>query len=104
MTRTILRIFCGLGLVGYFLTLDTQAATYFVATNGSDSNSGTRAAPFRHLSRAAASARQPGDTVVVMDGTYDNEGQVADSTGGGSVVALKYSGAIQRPITFRALN
>ena len=54
-----------------------QGATYYVATTGSDSNSGAQSAPFRHLSKAAAVAQQPGDTVIVMDGTYDNEGVIA---------------------------
>ena len=44
--------------------------------------------------------QQPGDTVVVMDGTYDNEGVLAP----GYVVRLKYSGAPGRPITFMAQN
>src|SRR5580704_4147801 len=82
----------------------SQAATYYVATNGSDSNPGTQLAPFRHLSKAAAAANRPGDTVLVLDGTYDNEGRIANTGGGGSVVTLNYSGSSQKPITFRALH
>src|SRR5881628_2155607 len=74
------------------------AATYYVATNGSDSNSGTQSAPFRHLSKGAAAAQQPGDTVIVMDGAYDNEGQVYPNY----VVTLYYSGTSENPITFKA--
>ncbi len=77
-----------------------SAATYYVATAGSDSNPGTQSAPFRHLSKAALTATQPGDTVIVMDGTYDNEGVVAPSI----VVILSYSGTAGNPITFRAQN
>ncbi len=77
-----------------------SAATYYVATTGSDSNPGTQSAPFRHLTKAAATATQPGDTVIVMDGTYDNEGVVAPNV----VVILYYSGTAGNPITFRAQN
>ena len=77
-----------------------SAATYYVATTGSDSNPGTQSAPFRHLTKAAATATQPGDTVIIMDGTYDNEGVVAPNV----VVILYYSGTAGNPITFRAQN
>jgi hypothetical protein len=77
-----------------------SAATYYVSTAGSDSNPGTQAAPFRHLTKGAATATQPGDTVIVMDGTYDNEGVVEPNF----VVTLYYSGTSGNPITFKAQN
>jgi hypothetical protein len=77
-----------------------SAATYYVSTSGSDSNSGLQSAPFRHLSKGAAAATNPGDIVVVMDGTYDNEGVVAPNY----VVTLNYSGTPGNPITFMAQN
>ena len=77
-----------------------SAATYYVATTGNDSNPGTSSAPFRHLSKAALTATQPGDTVIVADGTYDNEGVVSP----GYVVTLYYSGTSGNPITFKAQN
>ncbi len=80
-----------------------QAATYYVSTTGSDSNPGTQSAPFRHVSKGA-SAAHAGDTVIVMDGTYDNEGQVADSGGGGSVVTVTNVGTASAPITIMAQN
>jgi Protein of unknown function (DUF1565) len=73
-----------------------RPATYWVSLSGSDSNVGTFAAPFRHVSKAAAAARNPGDKVIVMPGTYDNEGV----TGTNYVVNLKSSGASGNPITF----
>lgn len=76
-----------------------SGATYYVGTNGSDSNSGTQSAPFRHLSKGAAIARA-GDTVIVLDGAYDNEGVVSP----GWVVTLYYSGTPGNPITFKAQN
>lgn len=76
------------------------ATTYYVSLNGSDSNSGSIRAPFRHISKGAAAAQNPGDTVIVMNGTYDNEGVVAPSF----VVNLQYSGAPGNPISFIAQN
>ena len=98
------RIFGHVMLAAQLLTAHSSAATYYVATIGADSNPGTLEAPFRHLSKAAASARQPGDTVMVLNGIYDNEGARATAGGQGSVVTLRYSGREGRPITFRALN
>jgi hypothetical protein len=45
------------------------AATYFVASGGSDDNPGTEAQPFRTVNRGAA-ALAPGDTAYVKAGTY----------------------------------
>ena len=47
----------------------TQAAEIHVATYGSDTNSGTRKAPFRTIQRAADRAR-PGDVITVHEGVY----------------------------------
>jgi hypothetical protein len=80
-----------------------HGATYYVSTSGSDSNSGAQSAPFRHISRGV-SAAGAGDTVIVMDGTYDNEGQVAASSGGGSVVTMMNTGSSGHPITIMAQN
>jgi hypothetical protein len=92
--RTLTVLWAGL----LFLSC-ASGATYYVGTNGSDSNPGTQAAPFRHLSKGAAVARA-GDTVIVLDGTYDNESVVAP----GYVVTLYYSGTAGNPITFKAQN
>ena len=43
--------------------------TYYVATNGSDSNSGSQNSPFATMTHAATKA-DPGDTVYVRGGTY----------------------------------
>ena len=80
-----------------------QGATYYVSTAGNDLNSGAQSAPFRHVSKGA-SAAHAGDTVIVMDGTYDNEGKIADSSGGGSVVNVTNVGTAASPITIMAQN
>lgn len=100
--RTLLR-----GTVCAFLSvivLPIHATNYYVAITGRDSNRGTERAPFRHLSKAAAAARHPGDTVIVLDGTYDNEGVVTTAESVRSVVTLNASGSEGKPITFRALH
>lgn len=88
-------MFCAIGTA--------HAATYYVSTAGSDSNPGSSSAPFRHVSKGASVA-QAGDTVIVMNGTYDNEQQVATSSGGGMVVTMTNSGTVGNPITIMAQN
>ncbi|TDD03294.1 pectate lyase, partial [Nonomuraea diastatica] len=46
---------------------NAAAAVYYVAPNGSDSASGTQAAPWASIARAQAAA-QPGDTVYFRGG------------------------------------
>ena len=52
-----------------FTALVTQAAEFHVATNGSDSNFGTRKSPLRTIQHAADLA-QPGDIITVHEGVY----------------------------------
>lgn len=80
-----------------------HATTYYVSTSGNDSNPGTASAPFRHVSKGAAAAHA-GDTVIVMNGTYDNEGKVADANNIGAVVTVTNSGTAGNPITIEAQN
>lgn len=58
--------------VGTFLlsALSASAATYYVATNGNDSNPGTIAQPFRAIGRGI-SALSGGDTLRIRGGTYN---------------------------------
>src|SRR3989338_2472963 len=46
-----------------------NAATYYVATNGSDSNSGSLSSPFKTIQKATDTV-QPGDKVIVKAGIY----------------------------------
>ena len=60
----ILAIFCFV-----FSAPSTAAATWFVATNGVDTNPGTSDAPFATIMQAQAAASS-GDTVYLRGGTY----------------------------------
>ncbi|MHC4625849.1 MAG: PKD domain-containing protein [Planctomycetota bacterium] len=53
------------------------AATYYVATNGDDSNPGTELEPFQRFQKGMNSARD-GDTVFVKAGVYDLSGYSKD--------------------------
>ena len=57
----------------------STAATYYVATNGSDSNPGTESQPWRTVTYAAQQVGA-GDTVYIRQGTY-NERLVVQSSG-----------------------
>lgn len=46
-----------------------HAATYYVATNGSDSNPGSQAAPFKNVQKAVGVVRA-GDTVIIKPGRH----------------------------------
>jgi hypothetical protein len=65
---------CGAGILVYALviflvTTTAQAATYYVATTGNDSNPGTIQLPFRTIVKGV-SVLKPGDTTLVRAGTY----------------------------------
>jgi Ca2+-binding RTX toxin-like protein len=68
--------------------------TYYVATTGSDSNSGSSTQPFLTLQKAADIVK-PGDTVIVRDGVYSG-------APGGELVVIRHSGTADAPITFQA--
>lgn len=96
----------GLAIAVTVLSQGLAAATFYVATNGSDSNPGSASAAFRTLQRAA-NAAFAGDTVVVRDGTYGHENSVTGGDSSGiqnSPVVLYNSGSPGAPITIRAEN
>ncbi len=62
------------GIIGALVLLlsasgAASAATYYVATNGSDSNAGTNASPFNTIKFAYRKVG-PGDTIIVKPGVY----------------------------------
>ncbi|KKT59378.1 MAG: Sheath polysaccharide-degrading enzyme, partial [Candidatus Giovannonibacteria bacterium GW2011_GWA1_44_25] len=68
-------------------TLATGAKTYYVATTGNDANTGTSAAPFKTIQKAA-DVVQAGDRVIVKAGTYYGR------------ILMKTSGTASAPIVF----
>jgi Right handed beta helix region len=69
------------------VTRNARATDYYVATTGSDSNSGTLAAPFASMQKGADVA-VAGDTVYIRGGTYKIVNGSSDSAG----VTLSKSG------------
>lgn len=74
------------------------ATTYFVSAIGSDSNAGTQARPFRTIQRAADLVN-PGDRVIVNDGTY--RGSDSDTT---PIVTINRGGNARNYVTFQSAN
>jgi probable HAF family extracellular repeat protein len=65
--------------------------SWFVSTGGSNANAGTLNAPLQTI-QAAANLAQPGDTVMIMTGTYHE------------TVTVPRSGTAAAPITFQPYN
>lgn len=65
-------------------------ATYYVATNGSDSNAGTSNAPFATLAKAAGLANA-GNLIYLRDGTYPVTSQITLSSSGvpGQLISVR---------------
>lgn len=78
---------------GSFATTVPSCAKW-AAANGSDSNSGTQASPFRHIT-ALAAALGPGQTGCLKSGDVFDE--APDSQGGGDIYHSQ--GTAQAPIT-----
>ncbi len=80
------------GLAIFFLysifVLSASAATYYVATNGSDSSAGTASFPFRTIQKAI-NVVTAGDVIQVRGGVY-------------SPVIISKSGAQNQPIVLQA--
>lgn len=77
-------------MFGVLLANPAQAiTTYYVATNGSDSNPGTQNSPFATLSYAATKA-QAGDTVYVRGGTYSFANEQYIGSVGTSSASISY--------------
>jgi hypothetical protein len=86
------------------LSVSSPAATFYVATTGSDSNAGTQGAPFATVAKGYASAAA-GDIVMIEDGTYGNNGNVGTlGTCCTPAVDMRHGGTSSAAITIRAQN
>jgi hypothetical protein len=79
--------------------------TYYVAPAGRDDNPGTRLEPFETIQRAADIVN-PGDTVLVEDGTYTGigEGTACASRTARPIVCLTRGGESAAWITFKSIH
>jgi hypothetical protein len=75
-----------LGMLG---TGQHSAAEYYLTPSGSDANPGTQARPWKTITKAD-NTLQPGDTVYIMNGEYQNK------------INTFNSGEASRYITYRA--
>jgi hypothetical protein len=82
-------------------TAMAQAATYYVATTGRDTNPGTAASPFLSIQKCVNTV-VAGDTCLVGNGTYTVSAATRHVAmiGGSSV----QNGTAQAPITLKSLN
>jgi hypothetical protein len=90
------------------LTISTSASTacaatgsgvcYYVSPTGSDSNAGTSASPFLTIQHAA-NVVNPGDMVIVRDGTYNNP---AISGVGSKLIIMTRGGTAANHVVFIA--
>jgi len=74
------------------ISMSAVAETYYVATTGSDDNTGTAERPFASLARAETVV-EPGDTVVIEDGLHYL---------GRRGLKIERAGEPDKPITYRA--
>jgi hypothetical protein len=94
--RKISHLFVQCAAIALMLT-PASAATFYVATNGSDSNPGSSTQPFLTVQKGVNVAIA-GDTIIVRDGTYGPNG-----TNSGSMPVNVYSaGTPSAPITLKA--
>lgn len=86
---------CVLVVLGSFVwnpQVSEAATSYYVATTGSDTNSGTLASPFRTIQKAASVA-VAGDTVHIRAGTYRETVTPTNSGSSGNLITYQpYNG------------
>lgn len=85
----------GLGFGG-----ETLGSTYYVSPTGSDSSSGSSSQPFKTIQHAA-DVVNPGDTVIVANGTYSCASCGGDSA---NLVNANRGGTSNAYVTFQAQN
>jgi len=93
-------LICGLVLLGSLVHAQrSEAETYYVDPNGDDRNKGTEAQPFQTIDTGAR-ALEPGDTLLVKNGTYTGTlafyGRPSGTSWNSPVTIAAYPGA--RPV------
>ena len=78
--------------------MQSGGTTFYVSPTGSDSNPGTEQQPFRTIQKAAGLV-DPGDTVIVEDGTY-----TGTSSSCGGIVCISRGGTSTNWVVFRSRN
>ena len=88
-----------------FLGSKLGATAYYVSPTGSDSNSGSStSAPFQTIQYAVSlSSLAPGDTIILMDGTYGAPPSCTDPTHS-MAVKITTGGTSANPITLKAMH
>lgn len=99
--RSKLAVLIGLSMSFMLWMPSTEAATYYVATTGTDGNPGTLASPWRTIGKAAA-LMVAGDTVLVRGGTYNQTRTNTDRYL--PAINVANSGTSGNPITFKAYD
>ncbi len=84
----IMKWYVWLNLVVLAAATAARAETYYVATNGSDENHGSKAKPLRTIQKAASVARA-GDTILLHGGVYSEH------------VVMRFSGQDSKPIVLK---
>ncbi len=91
------KILCGL-MMGFIVDIQAAGAeTYFISPTGKDSNTGLAQTSPWGTFKFAISHLLPGDTLILLDGTYDNSNT-------GFPVFKGINGTAAKPITVKALN
>ena len=85
-------------ILGLVVGIEPAGATaYFISTMGEDLNTGlTQTSPWKTF-RFAVSHLVPGDTLILLDGTYDKSNS-------GFLIFKSTNGTVEKPITIKALN
>ncbi len=92
-------------LAGTSPSVAPAPTTYYVSPAGNDANPGTQSQPFQTIQRAA-DVVNPGETVIVEDGTYTGTGAATACASSNSrpVVCLTRGGTSTARVTFRSLH
>src|SRR6476619_143451 len=91
---TLRRISLAVPFALAFIGASANATTYWVSTDGNDSNPGSSNAPFATPQKAVAASLAPGDTIYIRGGTYTLNAKISPGS--------SKQGAAGNPIKFWA--